>query len=44
MNILLVDDSSVTRMLIQSILGERADANNIKYFNAENGQVALDIL
>jgi len=44
MNILLVDDSAVTRVLIQSILSEHKDAKTFKFFNAENGQVALDIL
>ena len=44
MNILLVDDSNVTRILIKNILEEHPDAKSFKFFNAENGQVALDFL
>lgn len=44
MNILLVDDSSTVRLLIQNTLKEHSDADSFKFFNAENGQVALDIL
>ena len=44
MNILIADDSPVSRMLIQNILIEHKDADDFKFFNAENGQVALDIL
>jgi len=44
MNILIADDSPVSRMLIQNILMEHKDADDFKFFNAENGQVALDIL
>lgn len=44
MNILLVDDSSTVRLLIQSTLKEHPKAASFKFYNAENGQVALDIL
>lgn len=44
MNILLVDDSTTVRLLIQNTLNEHEDAESFKFFNAENGQVALDIL
>lgn len=44
MNILLVDDSSTVRLLIQNTLKEHPKAAFFKFFNAENGQVALDIL
>lgn len=44
MNILLVDDSPVTRMLIQKVLSEHKHAGKFNFFNAENGQFALDML
>lgn len=44
MNILLVDDSPVTRMLIQKVLSEHKHADKFNFFNAENGQYALDML
>jgi len=44
MNILLVDDNSTVRLLIQNTLNEHPEADSFKFFNAENGQVALDIL
>lgn len=44
MNILLVDDSSSVRLLIQNTLSEHPKADTFKFFHAENGQVALDIL
>jgi CheY-like chemotaxis protein len=44
MNILLVDDSSSVRLLIQRTLSEHPKADTLRFFNAENGQVALDIL
>jgi two-component system chemotaxis response regulator CheY len=44
MNILIVDDSSSVRLLIQNTLAEHPEAGTFKFFNAENGQVALDIL
>jgi len=44
MNILLVDDSAAVRLFIQNTLSEHPDAESFKFLNAENGQVALDIL
>lgn len=44
MNILLVDDSPVARMLIQSVISEHENSNEFNFFNAENGQYALEIL
>ncbi len=44
MNILLVDDSQVARVLIQKVLSEHKHADKFNFFNAENGQYALDML
>ena len=44
MNILLVDDSQVARMLIQNVLSEHKHAGDFNFFNAENGEFALDML
>ncbi len=44
MNILLVDDSQVARVLIQKVLSEHRHADKFNFFNAENGQYALEML
>ena len=44
MNILLVDDSPVARMLIQKVLSEHKHADKFNFFNAENGKYALTML
>lgn len=44
MNILLVDDSPVARMLIQKVLSEHKHADKFNFFNAENGKYALQML
>lgn len=43
MKILIVDDSSTIRRVLTNVLG-RMFTDEVQFFEAENGQIALDIL
>jgi len=44
MNFLLVDDSIIIRTAIEKTLMEHPNARKFKFFNADNGKVALQVL